>query len=306
MSNYSDSSFDASNANSSWYKAFHLIPPKSLVLDIGCSSGNFGAELIAHRGCIVDGIEVDSSDVKAAQKKLRKVCSLDIEKDDLSFINEKYDVIYFGDVIEHLINPVETLKRVKPLLMDKGVILFSIPNMAHISVRLALLKGNFGYSETGLIDKTHMHFYDQHEVERVFNGAGYEITNLEFIEKDYPKELLGKELKKIGLNSTEKFYKLAAKPDASAFQFVGSAKPSTIKHHRLAEFGPIDMFDSFYENTKLGYEHQIKELKQKLEKTQLDLDSAKKNAHHAQELLRYKVEHPYRSAAGHAKRKLSP
>ena len=143
MSNYSQSSFDAAATNSSWYKASHLIPAKSSVLDIGCSSGNFGAELIKRRDCIVDGIEVEPGDAKVAQKNLRKVYLLDIEKADLSPVKEKYDVIYFGDVIEHLVKPIETLSRVKPLLNDKGVIIFSIPNMAHISVRLALLRGDF-------------------------------------------------------------------------------------------------------------------------------------------------------------------
>ncbi len=297
MSNYSKISFDASNTNSSWYKILHLIPPKSSVLDIGCSSGNFGAELTARRDCIVDGIEVEPGDAKVAQKKLRKVYLLDIEKDDLGLIKEKYDVIYFGDVIEHLVKPTETLSRIKPLLKYKGMVLFSIPNMAHISVRLALLRGNFNYAETGLLDKTHLHFYDQNEVERVFSEAGYEITNLQFVEKDYPREFLSKELKKIGLNPTEKFYDIAAKPGASAYQFVGSAKPSKTKRHRLAEIGPIDMFNSFYENTKLGYEQQIKELIKELDKTQ-------QRAQSAQQLLKYKVEHPYRAVAGHFKRKV--
>ena len=304
MSNYSPSSFDAASTNSSWYKASHLIPAKSSVLDIGCSSGNFGAELTARRDCIVDGIEVEPGDAKVAQKNLRKVYLLDIEKADLSPVKAKYDVIYFGDVIEHLVKPIETLSRVKPLLNDKGVILFSIPNMAHISVRLALLRGDFEYTETGLLDKTHIHFYNQSEVQRVFNEAGYEITNLEFVKKDYPKELLTKELKKMGLNSTEKFYNLAAKPDASAFQFVGRAKPSKAKHRRLAEFGPIDMFNSFYENTKLQYERQKKELKQDLKNTQKDLERTQQDIKSVQKELSYKIEHPYRSAAGHFKRKL--
>ena len=59
--------------------------------------------------------------------------------------------------------------------------------MAHISVRLALLQGDFEYTQTGLLDKTHIHFYDQREVERVFNEAGYEITNLEFVKRTTPK-----------------------------------------------------------------------------------------------------------------------
>lgn len=308
MSNYSDSSFDTtdeSNGNTSWYKIFHLTPPGSSVLDIGCSSGNLGQLLIQKRQCRVNGVELNPADAKLAAGKLHRVWVLDIEGDDLAeFGKNKYDVIIFGEVIEHLVKPTETLKRIKPLLNNKGMILFSIPNMAHIAVRLALLRGNFEYTETGLLDKTHVHFYDQHEVERVFGEAGYEITNLEFVKKDYPRELLHKELKKMGLNPTEKFYNLAAKPDASAFQFVGKATPSEIKHHKLAEFGPIDMFNNFYENTKLEYEQRIKELMKKLEKTQQNVKSIQRNVESVQKELKYKVEHPYRSVAGHVKRKV--
>ncbi|MBI4091684.1 MAG: methyltransferase domain-containing protein [Candidatus Levybacteria bacterium] len=306
MSNYSQSSFDDSdsNANSSWYKVFHLISPKSAVLDVGCSSGNFGTELTARRDCIVDGIEVEPGDAKLAEKNLRNVYVLDVEKDDIGLIKEKYDVIYFGDIIEHLVNPIGTLKRIRPLLKSNGTILFSIPNMAHISVRLALLRGDFEYTQTGLLDKTHIHFYNQREVERVFNEAGYEITNLDFVKKDYPKELLREELNKIGLSPAEKFYNLAAKPDASAFQFVGSAKPDMVKHHKLAEFGPIDMFNNYYENTKLDYEKQIKKLKGDLKSTKKDLEIIQHSAKNAQEELKHKAEHPYRSAAGHLKRKV--
>lgn len=267
MSNYSNSSFDKASANSSWYKASHLIPRKSLVLDMGCSSGNFGAELIAHRGCIVDGIEVESIDAKVAQKKLRHVYLLDIEKDGASQLKEKYDVIYFGDVIEHLINPARVLEAVKVLLKSDGRIVFSIPNMAHATVRLLLLTGDFEHTETGLLDKTHLHFYNLKEVERLFNEAGYEIENIDFVKKDYPNSLIDKYLSGIGLVASKKFYELMHQPEAAAFQFVGSAVAvKAPKKLKRKQFGPIDFFESYYQDTVEGYEdkltHKEKELLQ--------------------------------------------
>src|SRR4051812_43038214 len=112
MSNYSESYFSETQANTSWYKASHLIPEKSQVLDIGCSSGHFGQVLIEHRGCTVDGIEVDRGDAKAARQHLGQVYELNIETDDLSVMKSRYDIIYLGDVIEHLVTPVSTLERV--------------------------------------------------------------------------------------------------------------------------------------------------------------------------------------------------
>jgi ubiquinone/menaquinone biosynthesis C-methylase UbiE len=235
------------------------------VLDIGCSSGNFGAELIKRRDCIVDGIEVGLDDVKMAKKKLRRVYLLDIEADDLSFIKEKYDVIYFGDVIEHLIDPQKALKKVKIFLKPKGRIVFSVPNMAHATIRILLLKGDFEYTETGLLDKTHLHFYNLREVERVFNEAGYTIDNIDFVEKDYPNSLINKNLESIGLSASKKFYELMHQPEAAAFQFVGSVvadRPSkTIKRKK---FGPIDLFESYYRDTTKGYEDKLARQEEKL------------------------------------------
>lgn len=265
MSNYSESFFDENNQNASWYKVFQLVKPESKVLDVGCSSGNFGKVLINRKNCAVDGIELDESDATEARKKLRQVWVLNIETDDLKKLGKnKYDVIYFGDVIEHLVHPSTTLKRIKPLLNNGGRVLFSIPNMGHIAVRLDLLSGDLDYTETGLIDKTHLHFYTQKEIFRVFEEAGYRIEKMDFVRKDYPKALIAKTLKGQGLKPNDKFYKNMAKTDASAFQFVGSAAVSTARKHTLPQFGPIDMFESFYNDTKSNYELTIRQLENEL------------------------------------------
>jgi 2-polyprenyl-3-methyl-5-hydroxy-6-metoxy-1,4-benzoquinol methylase len=292
MSNYSDSHFDESNQNASWFKIFNLIPPKSRILDVGCSSGNFGKVLIDRKSCEVDGIEPDKSDAKEASSKLNSVRTLNIETDDLGVLPQgRYDFIYFGDVIEHLVNPVATLKRIKPLLKKTGAVAFSIPNMGHVGVRLAILKGRFEYTETGLTDKTHFHFYTKGELERIFAEAGYHIDVLDFVQKDYPKALLKKEFKSIGLDPSEAFLKKMSLPDASAFQFVGVAKPSKAVKRKLKQFGPIDLFESFHEDTKKNYEAEISQLKQELLQSKA--------------LLEHKSQHPFRAAAGQLRRKLS-
>ncbi|MBX4190498.1 class I SAM-dependent methyltransferase [Candidatus Saccharibacteria bacterium] len=290
MSNYSDSFFDESNQNSSWYKVFEMIPPKSKLLDVGCSSGNFGEVLINKKNCLVDGVEPDARDAKVATSKLNKVWTLNIETDDLSDLKNNYDFIYFGDVIEHLVNPIGTLTRIKPLLSKTGAVIFSIPNMGHVGVRLALLKGEFEYTETGLTDKTHLHFYTMDEVQRVFAEAGYKIDKMDFVKKDYPKDVLKKYLNELGLIASPDFFKRMSQPDASAFQFVGLARPAAARRSKLKRFGPIDLFESLHEDTKKNYEAQINQLKSELEE--------------AKNLLKHKSQHPYRAAAGHFRKKL--
>ena len=66
---------------------------------------------------------------------MSKVYQLNIEMDDISAIkNNYYDVIYFGDVIEHLVDPVAALKRIKPKLADGGSCsIFDTEYGAHVS-----------------------------------------------------------------------------------------------------------------------------------------------------------------------------
>lgn len=298
MSNYSDSGFKEGSANTSWYKVFNAVPEKTTVLDIGCSSGNFGQELIARKQCIVDGIELDKKDAETAGKKLRKVWQLNIETGSISSIKGKYDIIYFGDVIEHLVNPSKTLERVKSLLKPGGKILFSIPNMSHVAIRLMLLKGDFEYTETGLLDKTHLHFYSLEEVYTVFREAGFEIDDIDFVDKDYPRELIQKWLAGIGLKGDKSFYEAMRQPDASAFQFVGTAivakKPIPVKR---PQFGPIDMFESFHRNTIGSHEQSIKSLELKYD----DLESRYNELNDRWNALK---RNPPRFVAGAIKRKL--
>jgi 2-polyprenyl-3-methyl-5-hydroxy-6-metoxy-1,4-benzoquinol methylase len=292
MSNYADSHFDK-DPNSSWFKAFNYITSKSKVLDIGCSSGNFGEVIIKDKQCVVDGIELDSGDFKEAKTKLRNVYQLNVEVDDLSFITEKYDFIYFGDVIEHLVTPIPTLKRVKSLLNSTGAVVFSIPNMSHLSVRLMLLRGDFLRGETGLLDKTHLHFYTHAEVQRVFSGAGYYISDLDPVLKDTPKEILEQELNTVGLTLTKEFIDFAATTEASVYQFVGMAKPATqkTKSQQLDISSPVDKFQAYLNQTKEHYiavvankdEHiakqdvTINELHKELEHEKNELDRLRHN-----------------------------
>ena len=254
MSQYSDSHF-SEDSNSSWYKVYSLIKPGSKILDIGCSSGNFGEVLINKKDCIVDGIELDDADYKIAKTKLRNVYKLNIETDDIKFIKDRYDYIYFGDVIEHLVYPSKSLEKVKSLLNSSGSVVFSIPNMSHISVRLMLLSGQFNYGKTGLLDDTHLHFYTHSLVQRVFTEAGYTITKLDPVLIDYPKDLIDQELAKLGLKSTKEFINFISTTEASVYQFVGSAAPTNTKSQKSKV---LDKFKLYLDETRKYYEDLLK------------------------------------------------
>lgn len=277
MSNYSGNQFRDDDTNSSWYKIFKMIPEKSKVLDVGCSSGTFGQELVRRKKCVVDGIELDEQDFKEASKKLRNMYNLNIENDNIDVITDKYDFVYFGDVIEHLVSPVFTLGKIKQLLKPDGKVLFSIPNMTNVAVRLALLKGDFEYTETGVLDNTHLHFYSLTEVQRIFTEANLKIEKLDFVEKDYPSSLIQKWLKGLGLTANEKFYDEMRKPDAAAFQFVGCAVPAkNLKVKKRQVFSPISLFEEYHSSVVEDMNNIIEDVKQDASKVRERMNDLEK------------------------------
>lgn len=226
MSNYTNNLFDPKVKNNSWVHLYDYVPEGSRVLDVGCSSGNFGEVLIHEKKCKVIGLDIDAPDIKLAKEHLTDAFVRNIEHDDISDLG-KFDIVIFADVLEHLLDPITALNKVKGILAPKGKILFSIPNMAHISIRLMLLKGFFEYTPIGVLDRTHLHYYDEFEVEHIFTGAQLKIEEINAVTKPYPKSKISEELGGMGLAvADEKFFDRINESKGQVFQFVGYAIPS--------------------------------------------------------------------------------
>jgi len=229
MSNYTNNLFDPKVKNNSWTHLFDYVPQKARVLDVGCSSGNFGAVLLHEKNCEVVGLDIDKADIAEAKKKLSAAYVRNVERDELADLG-KFDVIIFADVLEHLLDPIGALEKVKKLLKPEGKILFSIPNMAHISIRLHLLRGFFEYTPIGLLDRTHLHYYDEHEVQHIFNEALLHVEEVNACTKPFAKSQISERLFDMGLGIVDdKFYELLDRTKAEVFQFVGYAVPAATK-----------------------------------------------------------------------------
>lgn len=83
------------------------------VLDIGCGSGNFGEIVNQARNCRVWGIEPSPQSAEKAEQRLDKVINTIFSPDIPELQNERFDVICFNDVLEHLIEPEEILIQCK-------------------------------------------------------------------------------------------------------------------------------------------------------------------------------------------------
>lgn len=155
---------------------FDLIPKDATkILDVGCGSGRqwegFKAE--------VSGIELNKEAATEAKKYLKTVISDDVEKVDLPFGDKYFDCIVFADVLEHLYDPWGMILRLKKYLKPDASILISIPNIRHYSIiRSLILKGEFSYQDSGILDVDHVRFFTLKEIKHMLKATGFEIVDI--------------------------------------------------------------------------------------------------------------------------------
>lgn len=177
-------SLDLTTQNSNSKIISHLQPDKE-VLEFGPAFGRLTRYMKEELNCSVDIVEMDEESGTVAAKFARNKCigitDGNIEKFFWENIlaGQKYDYIIFADVLEHLHNPEETLKRCYAFLKDDGCILCSVPNIAHSSIIISLWNNDFTYNDVGLLDNTHVHFFTRPTFEKMANTAGYQVSAIE-------------------------------------------------------------------------------------------------------------------------------
>ncbi|WP_456789384.1 class I SAM-dependent methyltransferase [Cellulomonas sp. P5_C5] len=174
-----DAEFDASSDNNSHSLMVRMVGPDKRVLDVGCATGYLGEALLA-RGCRVSGVEIDPESASRAAKLLDEVVVADLTQVDLvaHFGPKSFDVVVLGDILEHLTDPDRLLRHVTGLLAPGGSVVISTPNVSHGSLRLALLQGRWRYTDLGLLDRTHVTFFDRHGLLALIEGAGLVATDV--------------------------------------------------------------------------------------------------------------------------------
>lgn len=152
------------------------------VLEIGCGEGEFAATLKAERQVQVTGIEPFEAAARIADARIDRVLHTDVNAGIVELKGELFDCIVCNDVLEHLVDPWDTLKRLLPLLADHGVLVASLPNMRYMPVLKDLvLKGEWRYQDQGVMDRTHLRFFTQKSMQTLFEDSGYRITQIQGI-----------------------------------------------------------------------------------------------------------------------------
>ena len=161
------------DGDSSHAATLDIVGYNKRVLEVGCATGYF-TKALKDRGCQVVGIEMDPDAAAIAEKWAERVVVGDLDTGTLwqELEGEQFDAITFGDVLEHLRDPLAAIRAAVRVLRASGIVAISVPNIADGDVRMALLQGEFPYHETGLLDRTHIQFFTKRNLENLVKEAG--------------------------------------------------------------------------------------------------------------------------------------
>ena len=160
-------------------KMVKLIGTNKKVLEVGCATGYISKRL-KENGCSVIGIEIDPISSEVAKRYCDDVIVDDVESlKEIPYKEKSFDVILFGDILEHLKYPQNILEKSEKYLKDDGFICISIPNIANWRIRLNLLFGKFEYTEGGLLDESHLRFFTKKTAEKFILDAGFRIIKFD-------------------------------------------------------------------------------------------------------------------------------
>jgi 2-polyprenyl-3-methyl-5-hydroxy-6-metoxy-1,4-benzoquinol methylase len=150
-------------------------------LDIGCGLGDL-LELAIADGWQVTGTEISPKAAIQANKTLEgKVLIGDILSLDLP--ENSFDLITIYHVIEHLVDPIPTLEKIRALLKPDGIAFIETPNIGSLGAKIK------GKKWSHIIPPEHITYFDNQSLKyalrttkftkfEVFSSAPYKIESI--------------------------------------------------------------------------------------------------------------------------------
>jgi 2-polyprenyl-3-methyl-5-hydroxy-6-metoxy-1,4-benzoquinol methylase len=174
------SSIDLTNPNSSWTILINWVGRNRRVLDVGCGRGQIGEILTRQFGCVVTGIELNPEFARACADYQRVIIGNVEDSTALGQLDEPFDVILCGDVLEHLRDPHVPLRAFHRLLTPEGRLLVSVPNVAQVRIRWMHLRGRWDYTPEGIMDETHLRWFTFASLRSLLKRCGWNQRDFDF------------------------------------------------------------------------------------------------------------------------------
>jgi len=271
---------DPTAANNPHSYALQMTGSGQRVLEVGCSVGHVTEHLVAAGNTVV-GVEIDPDAAAAARDFADRVHVIDLDVSLLTEVErDEFDVIVFGDVLEHLRRPERALVDACSLLASGGRVIISVPNVAHIDVRLMLLEGRWEYQSTGLMDATHLRWFTKASLRELLRDVGLVAIRLERVRIGR----YGSDIEfDLARSRTDALAFIEADPEAYTFQYVVEAiraaeaagLPDALADDETHELPEMDHADSAAASAAeaAALREQVTELERQREALQANLDA---------------------------------
>ncbi len=151
--------------------------PRGKFLEVGCAGGAF-LNAARNEGYEVYGVELSDEAASFARQKF----SLNVVVGDVhsaEFNSEMFDVVYLGDVLEHLRNPRETLAELRRIIVDGGLLVLQCPMQTNTLFSRAgfFLYGLLGKNATVHLPPYHMFEYRPKSMMEFLCLSGFSILS---------------------------------------------------------------------------------------------------------------------------------
>lgn len=148
------------------------------VLELGCAMGANLQWLRAQNPSVRGvGVELNSAAAAVAQN-FGDIYQQDVEQLDFSKWAGQFDYVLAGDILEHLQNPWQMSEKIRNVLKPGGMLIVSLPNVLYWDNVLNLMRGEWQYEDSGILDRTHLRFFTKKSVETMLTEAGFTIEHM--------------------------------------------------------------------------------------------------------------------------------
>lgn len=185
-----DCYLDSTNTNEVLQEYFFSLisnshPHAHRVLEVGCGTGEF-LSYLERRGINVAGVEFADASKRVKFKGDLYVGMIE----DISLPQGQFDVALLLNVIEHLVDPLKTLEKIRGALLRDGLLILRHPNsdLFHNRIYKSIIEipkyllhqvirffgGTAGYTIVGFQNQ-HLFYFNRDSIERILRKSGFSI-----------------------------------------------------------------------------------------------------------------------------------
>jgi 2-polyprenyl-3-methyl-5-hydroxy-6-metoxy-1,4-benzoquinol methylase len=155
-------------------KANIIFSNESKLLDVGCGKGTLGYYLNSDK--ILYGIDISKIAISEAIKTYKRADALDIDRENLPYENNFFDIVVALDVIEHVFDPISMLKEAYRVLKRGGKFILSTPNILYEEYLKNFVRNRRFPKTSGdsfPYDGGHIHFFTYQDIYDLMNQIGF-------------------------------------------------------------------------------------------------------------------------------------